>query len=335
MRGLAAALLILTTVVAPAAAQDAFCADCQARRWQALETQLLKRAATLKDARQAVRDAERSGSAELLADARAALASATAAWRAVDDVARKLESRTYTTYLARAQVDVEQRYDEARAALHRKTEQFDRLRGVLGDQKARALGEMDGIIRQEAKERRELGLNGALIALKGAAVKAEAAIEELRKLPAGQARDAALRDLQQFVGLVNTAEGARIRDELARGEHWAAVAGGGQLILGLAIPRVLPPATAASATAHATAWPAFLTLALDLTQIGLSHVEFHEAQERLDGVRNVELAWQSDIRALGARVGSLRAEREFAAEAIRRQQSFAQQVSRIRAEVGR
>lgn len=165
----------------PTRAEELFCLDCQTKRWQSLETQILKRAGNLKSARELLRQAEKGDDADLLAKARALVARTTAEWEYVDRLARQLGSPSYTAYLARHQVDVEQRFDSARAALKRRTEQFDRLRGALGEQKAVVLRDMQGIIRQEAKERRGLAVDSSFGALKGAADLAEHQLARLAR----------------------------------------------------------------------------------------------------------------------------------------------------------
>jgi hypothetical protein len=318
-------------VVVPAGAQDIFCIPCGAQLWQNIEKQLLRRANNVKEARQMLRQAEQSGNPDLITTMQALLAKTTAEWVYLDTLARELGSNSYKSYLARNQVDVERRFDEARSALHRKTEQFDRLRKRLAEHRESALREMEGITEEEAQQCKTLAKDSSFGALEALGHGAE---ENLKELRARTDRSADVQrrilDLEQFVSGVTAIRGGRIGHELASREYWDAAAETSQMALEKIIPRLAVSAGYLEAT---TALPFFVKFTLDLAAIGQSHQQFAEAEARLNDIGNSELHWQTDIRALGARVNQLREEQALATDTIQRQLAFEQNVAKIRAEV--
>lgn len=341
-----AVVALLVTVVTLAevgyAQSEAFCQTCQATRWSSLEDQLLRRAANVKRARELLRKAEAGGRADLVQQAMAHLERTTTEWEYIDELARKLESGTYKMFLARHQVDVERRYDEARADLHRKTEQLNRLRQSFGAAKEAELTQMRALAAEEARLRTGLGINSAVGAIKGAGNKAEMSLRLLKAIPSG-AIDWSddIRRLERFVDVVKAVKLSKIGVDAVKGEYWKAAISASQTILALVIPTsltskhyVFMSAAASTQLARTMAFPFFVTLALDFAEIGLSHEQFREAEERLQSVGDLELSWQVRVQSLGQRVNYLRAERELAADATRRQEVLEAQVRKIREELG-
>ena len=303
---------------------------CQAERWASIERIMVARAQRLKSARDLLRDAQRRQDPELMRKAQAHLDNITRLWNEVHQSALALGSPSYKAHLARNLVETETAYDAAHAAWKKKLEQFDRLRGALGSQRAKILADIEGTLREEESQRRRLGFNGVFNGLKAGAVWAEHQVHYLGSLPNGPAEHAAtIQALNRLIGAQRAAEAGKAGYEAHEGHYWEAGAEAGQLALHMLVPassRLHPAAVAAGPIA---------TLGLDLAVVGLSHVEWRAAQERLEDVRSTETKWQFDVAALAARVENLKREREMSADAIARQRVFEQQLGQVGAELAK
>jgi hypothetical protein len=317
-------------VAAGAAAGETFCLKCQADRWRTLDAQLLQRAENLKKARIVLRLAQQKGDAALLQQAQAAVNRATKDWEYFDKTAEALNSHTYRAFLARHHVDVDARYDEARARLDRRTKEFDRLRKALGSQKQATLKEMQGILDQTVREHRDAGSDLLFNAVQVVGGHVDVLVKEMQ---AAHAAAEKIRAMESFARVAKLVHAGHAAADLYKKEYWQAATEGGRLVLAESIPWLLAGAGAGAMMGAATGLPLAVTLALDVATINLSYDEFHAAEERLQGVRNIELAWQAEIESLGARVKTLEAERALAEDAIQRQKAFEQQVRKIQREM--
>lgn len=312
----------------PVTAQEPYCMPCQAARWKSIEDIMLARAQRLKSARVLLRDSQQRGDASLIQKAQAHLDNITRLWNEINATAQALGSPSYQSYLARNLADTEAAYDAAHADWKKKLEQFNRLRSALGDQRARIQADIEGTLKEEERQRWQLGFNSVFTALKAGALGAEQEVHYLGSLPNGPAEHAAkIQMLNRLIGAQRAAELGKAGYEAHEGHYWEAGAGIGQLTLEMLVPmssRMFPVVVATAPV---------VTLGLDLAAVGLSHVEWRAAQARLEDARSTESKWQFEVAVLAARVDNLKHEREMAADVIERQRAFEQQLGKVGAEL--
>jgi hypothetical protein len=320
---------------------EPFCQRCQAARWASLGDQLLGRAQNLKSARALFRQAEASHREDLIQKAKAFVDRTTLEWQYVDQLATTLQSSSYKAFLARHQVDVDVRYDEARAELHRKTEQLDHFRHTLDPDKQSQLRQMQAIATEEAKQRRTLATDSGRGAIKAAAFGVDLSLRLLKSIPSGAIDwGKEIQRLERLSTLAKAIELGKIGADTLNGEYWRASVDASQVILALIIPtaitseyKVFIASAAQSQLARLTAYPFFLTTGLNFADIGVSHLEFSDAEARLDHIDSVEANWTFDIESATSRVTNLAAERDLAADAVQRQRQIESQAAIIRAEL--
>jgi hypothetical protein len=288
-----------------------------------------------------LRQAQGSGNAALIQRAKDMVARTTAEWKYIDELATTLQSASYKTFLARHEADAEARYDEARAELQKKTEQRDRLRHALERKEQSELQQMKSYATEEAKKRQTLAVDSGLGAISAAALEVELSLRLLKSIPSGVV-DWALevRRLERLSAAAKAIEYGETAKDVYKGEYLKAAAGASQTILAIIIPKaytseykVFLSEAAKAGLSQLTAYPFFLTVALDFADIGLSHVQFGEAQARLRDIDNMDKNSEIDVVIAVARLKNVAAERDLAADGVRRQAQLDAQVARIRQEL--
>jgi hypothetical protein len=321
--------------------QQPFCQACQAARWDSLDNELLRRAENLKRARALLWQAQTSGNPALIKRARDMVARTTAEWNYIDGLATKLQSASFKTFLARHQVDADARYDQARVELHKKTEQLDRLRHALEGQKQSEFQQMKSYATEEAKERQTLAIDSGLGAIKAAAFNVDLSLRLLKSIPSGAIDwTPEIQRLERLSAAAKTIKSGKMAYDVYKSEYWKASVGASQTVLALIIPKALTSEykvflaeAAKTRLTQLTAYPFFVTVGLDYADIGLSHVQFREAEARLRKIGDLEKNWQLDLQIAAARVKNVAAERDLASDALRRQAQLEAQIATIRQEL--
>ena len=327
--GVMFALAALVTLHGNAAAQVVYCVPCVDHRWEEMGQMLANRAENLKTARAYLRTIQQQGSQLDINEAKQLLEEASAEWDEAYASAKVLGVPSYSSYLARNLVEVEASYDGALAELQSKTEQYDRLRSALGDQRTRVAADLAGTEKEELGLVRGMALEAGLNAMKAASLHAAEAVRAIELGTNGARGSAAqVRSLKRLVELNNQVEVGKANAELASEEYLKSATSFAQIVLEpIALtyaPALLPAAILVGPIA---------TLTLDLAAVGLNQIQQEEAKSRLAGIADQEFHWQSEIHRLTARAANLKLESEMASHSIARQDAFGRQLSAIQSEL--
>jgi hypothetical protein len=318
-------LILMALTSRMAIGQEAFCLSCQSARWKSIEDQMLLRAENLVKAQRMMSLAAKQADPSLQKSASALLAKSTAEWQEILLNSQTLGGNTYREYLARNLVDAEANYNAARAALTSKTAMFNRLRGALADQRQRILNDMEGSAKQYNVEHFKLGSDIFFEGIHIAIANNEALIAALRK--ASSPRLDLIDKLEFGVNKLKKVENARTGYQFGKGEYYnLSVDAGRAVVEAAAVGTALAP--------YAMGVPALTLLALDAASVGMSYQQWHEANQRLEDVRGVEIKWQVDLSASKATLHDAELGKQMAADAIERQNHLNAQLANIKAELG-